>query len=308
MLPPGGEHFDGSHLLLVMAYSDDYLSGPPCAARNAEYARMHGYGFLSHVLPYDRMLEAVAPRTLHWYKIHLLIQCLASEELTAQYEHFVWLDADAAVLDTSQRLHELLAGYSQEVVCGEDCSATSLINTGVLALRTGLYALELCRETWWERRFFQRAFHDQSGLERLLRRRGELPPRKAAGGEPKCGALASQPPAPPESAEAHLPLSQHVAVLPKQRMGSKRADSTCFIYHSIGRSTRGKLLAVERALAAARMREGGTADDVRQADDPQVGADRPDSPLLGAAEDESVQLCGEGQQSFELAGFDLFGG
>lgn len=69
-----------------------------------------------------------------------------SSDAAARYEHLVWLDADAVVLDMGRKLHELLAQYPQEVVCAEDCSAASLINTGVLALRPSDYVRRLCED------------------------------------------------------------------------------------------------------------------------------------------------------------------
>lgn len=241
------EDIPGQHLLLLTAYSDNYTPGGPSAQRNAEYARRHGYGFLSHVLPYETMCSAVEPRTCHWYKVLLMMDRLSSDA-AARYEHLVWLDADAVVLDMGRKLHELLAQYPQEVVCAEDCSAASLINTGVLALRPSDYVRRLCEEVWEERRFWRRAYYDQSGLERLLRRRGDLPARAERGaqllevaGRAFRGIVAEE--------------LEHVAVIARERLASKRSSPECFIFHSIGGSANGKFLAIQRAIAAA----GGTA-------------------------------------------------
>jgi hypothetical protein len=42
---------------------DNYGIGELCEYANRQYAKRHGYGFVSEVLPYDEMLAAVQPRT-----------------------------------------------------------------------------------------------------------------------------------------------------------------------------------------------------------------------------------------------------
>lgn len=137
----GGGEGKGKTVLMFTAFSSNYAAGHVCATINAAYAARHGYGWRQEVLPYELMLDAIAPRghcswcapapppphtcamalsfpagaaaeccCLHpRYKVHLINRLLADPTVWARHSHILWVDADAVVIAPDSPLGPLLA-------------------------------------------------------------------------------------------------------------------------------------------------------------------------------------------------------
>ena len=68
-------------ILLFTAYTEDYTIGKLCDLVNSEYAKKNGYQYLSKVLSYDDMLQAIGPKKNHctWFKVFMLRKFLTDE-------------------------------------------------------------------------------------------------------------------------------------------------------------------------------------------------------------------------------------
>lgn len=184
---------------LLTAYSDNYAKiGDLCAKVNEKYAEKHENCIFEAVVDsHENMMEVVGARNhTTWYKIKLFIDKL-KEKLSAEENHkmtekiddqnsqtleyLVWLDADAAIIDFSKKMDEIVTlGEFRELVMGEDMHAGgNLINCGVFFVKVCDWSLKLFEEVWdlqikkrgGGRGYIDVCFYEQSALGRVLKKR-----------------------------------------------------------------------------------------------------------------------------------------
>lgn len=90
------------------------------------YCEMHGYDYIDDESVYDNT------RPIPWSKI-LLIQ-----KYLANYDYIVWIDADAMIMDNTQKLEDkILLMEGKDIMCIEHFND---INTGVLFVKNTEYS------------------------------------------------------------------------------------------------------------------------------------------------------------------------
>ena len=117
-----------------------------------------------------------------WYKVLMINRLLdelarsgavRTDTETAPYTHLMWIDADAVVVDHSNRVEELIAlgGRSAQLVVAEDMTPCCLLNAGVLIIRNSAWSRALWSELWtaqWAKRYLDTPFYEQTALIRWL--------------------------------------------------------------------------------------------------------------------------------------------
>ena len=70
----GGDE-NGGNVLMFTAFSQDYSLGYICEHVNKTYCARYGYLFRSYVLPYQEIMNKVAPKShCTWFKVYLIRQ------------------------------------------------------------------------------------------------------------------------------------------------------------------------------------------------------------------------------------------
>ena len=96
------------------------ITGPTFAS----YANRHGYDL-------DLRTELRAPdHPAPWSKVRLL------QEVLGRYEFVVWIDADAAIVDGSRDIADLMGPKQIAMVAHATPEGDHIPNTGILALRS----------------------------------------------------------------------------------------------------------------------------------------------------------------------------
>lgn len=166
-------------LCIVTAFSDNYDIGYICQGRNNSYAKKFGYDFRCEVNSLWEMLPEIdwasGDSTLSWFKIPLMIRIL--EEL--QHEWVMWVDADAMVINDSVSFDEVLTAVGvlehHEFIIAKDLTQCCRINGGVFIIRN-TQAMRLFMNEMWNnsklkgRAFLSRHFHEQSQIQRAIKR------------------------------------------------------------------------------------------------------------------------------------------
>ena len=173
-------------VLLFTGFSLNYTVGHLCSAANAAYAARHGYGWRCDALPLEEMEARTDGAFGSWYKVSMINQLLAeqAERETSRtsddwpYTHLMWIDADAAVIDHSKRVEDLitLGGSRAQLILAEDMTQCCLLNAGVLIIRCSAWSRALWSELWsasWAKKYRTTPFYEQSALLRWLKTHGE---------------------------------------------------------------------------------------------------------------------------------------
>lgn len=118
------------------------------------------------------MLEILSPRShCTWFKVYLLLRVL---EEHPEFSHFMWIDADAVVVDQSITIESLIeTSNDKELILAENMNSGFLINAGVLIVKNCPWILELFAEVWNCRKYFANCFYEQSALLKALKARKE---------------------------------------------------------------------------------------------------------------------------------------
>lgn len=168
------------NIMIVMAYSNDYVAGRVCESVNRDYAAKHGYVFHSVVASSAEMESDIHPKThCTWYKIKLLRDLLSDAhraELTRQnVRYLVWIDADAVIVEHEKTLINLVeqVGAGRELVIGEDMHTGCLINAGVFALRVCAWSKRFLDKVWASSSYDNVFFYEQSAMIKCLKSSGE---------------------------------------------------------------------------------------------------------------------------------------
>jgi hypothetical protein len=166
---------DPPRVLMVTAFSTNYVVGHVCSAVNELYARAHGHGWLAEVMSLDEMMDAIHPRGHGtWFKVALINRLLAQQQQqqAVAYTHIMWVDADAVVVNFSKSVSELLAkAAGADLVIAEDMTPNCLVNAGVMLIRCSAWSRALWGDLWhedWVRRYWTQQPYEQAALLRWL--------------------------------------------------------------------------------------------------------------------------------------------
>lgn len=92
-----------------------------------KYAEQHGYDFITDESVYDET------RPIAWSKILLISKYLS------QYDHVVWIDADAMIMNHSQKMEDKITTFGDsDIVVSNDING--MINTGVIVVKNTLFS------------------------------------------------------------------------------------------------------------------------------------------------------------------------
>ena len=233
----GGDVASGNkalpRLLLLSAFTTDYSVGHVCTTRNRAYAERHGYAWRCDVLQPATMAATIAPRKFGgWYKVNLLRELLLEQQQQStadgQYDAFVWIDADAVVVEPSlRRFEDLLAAHpTSDLIIGEDVTRASLVSTGVMVVRATAWSLHLFDQLWegsWARAYHHVRQYEQSALQRGLAILGEhLEPEKGTPFHSFAGG-------------AEIKETAHCAVVSRRTMNSNIGEEAEFVFHAVAR-------------------------------------------------------------------------
>lgn len=122
----------------------------------SEYARKHGYDFLSSMKKYD-------DRPTAWQKIPLIY------DLLGIYDWVVWLDTDCLIVDFSYKLEDfidenysLILGYSHQ------------IETGVFFMKNTEASRQILEMTYNKTQFINDGAWEQTAMKHLLEESQDL--------------------------------------------------------------------------------------------------------------------------------------
>ena len=118
------------------------------------------------------MLELISPRShCTWFKVFLLLRALDSHP---ECSHFMWLDADALVVNHSITVKSIIEiADDKELILAENMNSGFLINAGVLIVKNSPWIRELFEEVWSCGKYFATCFYEQSALLKALKARKE---------------------------------------------------------------------------------------------------------------------------------------
>lgn len=117
----------------------------------AAFAARHGYELITST-------EAAGDRPPAWAKVPMLREAIDS------YELVVWIDADAVIVDDAQDVP-----LQRELALVRHRRGDELVpNTGVMALRSGVFARELLDALWTAKRFIHHPWWENAALLHLL--------------------------------------------------------------------------------------------------------------------------------------------
>ena len=163
--------------VVVTAYTDNYQVGKICEEVNRQYAAFHGYEFVSRVTTYKHMMEVLHPKSnAAWYKILYFLELF--EEFGARADqpetYFVWIDADALVVDNSIKLEDIARrAKKRELIIAEDVSICCPVNAGVFLLKYCEWSKTFLQEVWTCDKYDKVSFFEQSAIIRYLKLQGE---------------------------------------------------------------------------------------------------------------------------------------
>jgi hypothetical protein len=165
-------------ILLFTAYTNDYVIGELTDTVNKRYADRRGYHYLTHVIPYKDMLDAIGPRKKHctWYKVLMINQFLNDTEMINEkkLQYIMWIDADALVVDDNIAVENIIRrGGDRDLIIAENMHAGCLVNAGVLLIRISDWSRQLWKEVWECSKYDDVTFYEQSALMRRLRAKRE---------------------------------------------------------------------------------------------------------------------------------------
>jgi len=144
---------------------------------NRSYATLHGYEFLSEVLPLDEMTVAISPKKhCAWYKIALLKKLFADVDLlrAKKIQYIMWVDADAIIVDHTIKLTDIVARCGgRDLIIAEDMNTGCQLNSGVFILRTTRWSRDLLNDVWDCAKYNDRTFYEQSTMVRVLNTKKE---------------------------------------------------------------------------------------------------------------------------------------
>ena len=213
-------------ILVISAFSSNYLVGHLTAPVNQAYAERHGYGFECEWPTLEEMRAVIAPR-VHgsWFKVYMINRLLqkysgrrsskTSPQQAEAYTHLLWIDADAVVINHEQTVEEILqrAGAAANLVIAEDMTPCCLLNAGVMLIRICAWSTALWKDVWdepWAAKYHSKPYYEQSALIRWLQHHGE-----------DIGAAAG-----PAAAEAPAPFHSHLG-----GKALKRTEHLCILSH-----------------------------------------------------------------------------
>lgn len=128
------------------------ITGPTFAT----YARRHGYDL-------DVRTELLAPdRPASWSKVRLI------QELLGRYDLVMWVDADAAILDTRQDIVEPLGSKRVAMTAHTTPEGEHIPNCGVLAVRSHRDVRAFLRKVWKQTQFIEHKWWENAAWLTLL--------------------------------------------------------------------------------------------------------------------------------------------
>jgi hypothetical protein len=128
------------------------LTGPSFAT----YAQRHGYDL-------DLRTEVLVPeRPAPWSKVRLF------QELLVSYDLVVWVDADAAIVDGSQDIADLLGPKKIAMVAHATPEGDHIPNTGVLVLRSHRSVRAFLDDVWEQKQFLHHKWWENAAWLTLL--------------------------------------------------------------------------------------------------------------------------------------------
>ncbi len=131
------------------------------------YCAKHGYDFVWETEETeDGVYPPGAERDVPWYKIQLLLKCMANSDA----DFVVWNDADSMIVDPERKLEDMITKHlgNNDILVAKDW--LSVLNTGTVFVRNCEYSKQLLTLTWDNKGDYASNLHEQASLADLYER------------------------------------------------------------------------------------------------------------------------------------------